>query len=117
MSRLLIQCTGFWQTELGKNLPGKKNDGRAQWQKHMMCAQELAEGTRGWRGGPSWMVGALNTKASNWMCSAVSWELWKFCVFIYVAIQGLNCSEVRVCCSMQDLLVVACKLLAVARGI
>ena len=62
------------------------------------------------------MVGALNTKASNWMCSAVSWELWKFCVFIYVAIQGLNCSEVGVCCSMQDLLVVACKLLAVARG-
>ena len=45
MSRLLIQSMGFWQTELGKNLPGKENDGRAQWQKHMMCAQELAEGT------------------------------------------------------------------------
>ena len=38
-----MRCKGFWQTEMGKNLPGKENDGGAQWQKRMMCAQELAE--------------------------------------------------------------------------
>ena len=63
--------------------------------------------------------GALNTKASNWMCSVVSRELWKFCVFIYLAMGGLNCGVCggSLCCSMQDFLVVACKLLAVAHGI
>ena len=62
--------------------------------------------------------GALSTKASNWMCSVVSRELWKFCVFIYLAMWVLNCGVVGgLCCSMQDFLVVACKLLAVARGI
>ena len=39
-------------------------------------------------------MGALSINASNWMCPAVSRELWKFCVFIYLAEWGLNCGVV-----------------------
>lgn len=55
---------------------------------------------------------------SNWMCPAVSRELWKFCVFIYLAEWGLNCGV------WWGVFVAACRIfsrgvhtLAVARGI
>lgn len=44
----------------------------------MRCAQELAEGTRSWWGGPWLGVEALSAKANTWMLLVGSREPWKF---------------------------------------
>ena len=65
---------------------------REWWQGTVAKTHDVCPGISG---GPVRLVGwaqlaggALNTKASNWMCSVVSRELWKFCVFIYLAMGG-----------------------------